>query len=751
MLSALLAVVTLPAYVPTQAELIAGLQRGDELRTWARQHSYALDLKPNWLGGGKKMWYRVDYGDELRAYWIVDCETGAKTPLFKAAILGAALEKESKQKVAMESVDLKALEVSDDGGTLTFTLLGSRWKWDGTTLSRLGDATPISEPEQPALDEESPTRLFPAPPPYLRAMVQGPQQQRNQSADGFRFSLQDGALKILDKDGNEVMKASDVSRPSWSPKGRYLAGWRTIPGDRRQVHLIQSSPLTGGRAQLRSRFYDLPGDKLDTFELYVFDAVEKTESKVAMDPIPCAGQPWATPPVISWLPEGNAIVEAPERGYQRFRLYQLEPERKAVTTLVDEQTKTFFDTTSEAHRALTETPELVWRSERDGYGHFYLIDRKTGSVKNQITKGPWVTRDILWLDETTRTLCFTANGREAGEDPYYLHTYVVNLDGAGLRELTDGIGTHTTQFSPDRRFLVDKRSMVDVPPTHELRRVSDGTRVKILESANVEAVFKRGVRWPEPFAAKGRDGKTDIYGIVCRPYNFDPKKRYPVIENIYAGPHDSFVPKAFTPYLGMQRLADLGFIVVQIDGMGTRNRGKAFHDVCYKNLADAGFPDRIAWMKALAAKYPSVDITRVGIYGTSAGGQSSTAGLLFHPEFYKVGVSSCGCHDNRMDKVWWNEQWMGYPVGPEYAAQSNITNASKLKGKLLLIVGELDTNVPPESTMRLVDAFQRANKDISYMVIAGADHTDGGDYGDRQRKDFFIRHLLGVNPPEWKR
>jgi dipeptidyl aminopeptidase/acylaminoacyl peptidase len=251
------------------------------------------------------------------------------------------------------------------------------------------------------------------------------------------------------------------------------------------------------------------------------------------------------------------------------------------------------------------------------------------------------------------------------------------------------------------------------------------------------------------FVSKGRDAKTDIWGLVYRPSNLDPTKSYPIIEDIYAGPHDSFVPKSFAPYRSDQALAELGFIVVKVDGMGTRNRGKAFQDVAWKNLVDAGFPDRILWMKALAARYPYMDIDRVGIFGTSAGGQESTAAVLQHPEFYKCAVSSCGCHDNRMDKIWWNEQWMGYPVGPEYEEQSNITNAYKLKGKLMLYVAEMDTNVPPESTFRLVNALIKARKDFDFLVIPGSDHTDGGPYGERKRRDFFVKNLLGVSPPDW--
>jgi dipeptidyl aminopeptidase/acylaminoacyl peptidase len=243
---------------------------------------------------------------------------------------------------------------------------------------------------------------------------------------------------------------------------------------------------------------------------------------------------------------------------------------------------------------------------------------------------------------------------------------------------------------------------------------------------------------------------TDIWGVIFRPTNFDPAKTYPVVENIYAGPQGAFVPKSFQTFNAMQSLAEIGFIVVQIDGMGTNFRSKAFHDVAWKNLGDAGFPDRILWHKAVAAKYPSYDITRVGVYGTSAGGQNSMGALLFHPEFYKAAVSSVGCHDNRMDKIWWNEQWMGWPIGPEYSKSSNVDHAHRLAGKVLLIVGELDQNVDPSSTMQVVNQLIKHNKDFDLLVIPGAGHGSGGAYGDHKRYDFFVRHLLNATPPEWK-
>jgi dipeptidyl aminopeptidase/acylaminoacyl peptidase len=253
------------------------------------------------------------------------------------------------------------------------------------------------------------------------------------------------------------------------------------------------------------------------------------------------------------------------------------------------------------------------------------------------------------------------------------------------------------------------------------------------------------------FTAKGRDGETDIWGIIVRPTNFDSTKSYPVIESIYAGPHSSFVPKRFSTQSRHHSVAELGFIVVQIDGMGTSNRSKAFHDVAWKNIKDAGFPDRILWHRAVADRHTYYDTTRVGIYGGSAGGQNAMGALLFHPDFYHVAVSASGCHDNRMDKIWWNELWMSWPIGSHYSAASNVDNAHFLEGELLLILPEMDTNVDPSSTLQVVDALIEAGKDFDFVMVPGANHGFGGDYGVRKRNDFFVEHLLDIDPPEWNR
>ncbi|MFO0925038.1 MAG: prolyl oligopeptidase family serine peptidase [Pirellulales bacterium] len=547
--------------------------------------------------------------------------------------------------------------------------------------------------------------------------------------------------KALTQDGKE---GNAYSQFSWSPDSRFVAAFRTETAEKKEVHLVQSSPPEGGRAVLHSRSYALPGD---TFTRHQVQLIAVENGNVWTPQVEPFESEWARP-IIRWSPQGNKLrYEQIDRGHQRFRVFEFDPADRTHRTLVDEQSKTFIWTMHiENHNLppvmwLSETDEFIHVSEQEGWRHLYLIDAKDGTLKNRITQGSWVVRGIDSIDEEKRQIWFRASGIYPDQDPYLIHYGRVNFDGTGLVWLTAGHGHHTVQYSPDKRFLIDSYSRVDLAPVSELRRVSDGSLVCQLEEADVSSLKQSGWKAPEVFVAKGRDGKTDIWGIICRPKDYDPTKKYPVIEDIYAGPQSSYVPKTFSASQRYESLNRLGFVVVKIDGMGTANRSKAFHDVCFQNLKDAGFEDRILWMKAAGKKYPELDLDRVGIYGTSAGGQNAGAAVLFHPEFYKVAVAACGCHDNRMDKASWNEQWMGYPVGPHYAASSNIDNAHRLGGKLLLIVGEMDTNVPPESTLRYADALIRANKDFDLLVVPNAGHGMGGAYGQRRMHDYFVQHL----------
>jgi len=575
----------------------------------------------------------------------------------------------------------------------------------------------------------------------------------NRSPDGkWTASIDNHNVVIKPVDSDEVLLASSdgqegdsYSPPQWSPDSKTLIAYRveavTIP----HVHLLRSSPERGGRAQLESRPYALPGDAFPKYELNLFRIDSKQQIKPDVDRLE---HEWLRPRV-RFDDTQKITFEQTDRGHQRFRLIEVELESGKVRNIIEEKTDTFIWT---AHTlpipiiSWLNSGEVIYATEKYGWRQLLLVDAKTGSEVRELTPKGIVVRGITSIDPEQRRIWISACGR-ADQDPYFLHFAYVDIDSGKLTWLTEGNGTHTIEFSPDRRYIIDSYSRVDAGAITELRRVSDGQLVCSLEQADLSELKSSGWVAPEVFTAKGRDGQTDIWGIICRPRDYDPQKKYPVIEDIYAGPQDSFVPKAFIPGQRYRDLNALGFIVVKIDGMGTANRSKAFHDVCWKNLKDGGFVDRIAWMKAAAEKYPELDLSRVGIYGGSAGGQNAAAAVLFHPEFYKTAVAGCGCHDNRMDKASWNEQWMGYPVGSHYGECSNVDNAHRLQGKLLLIVGEMDNNVPPESTLRVADALIRSNKDFDLLVVPNAGHGMGGAYGQRRMNDFFVRHLLGTEPP----
>lgn len=538
------------------------------------------------------------------------------------------------------------------------------------------------------------------------------------------------------------------ARIDWADDSKKLSGSKVRKAEVRQLTLLESSPTDQLQPKLQYRDYAKPGDALSQYYPVIVNI--ETGKVVEVDPKQVENQ--FSLSYFNWRPDNNAITfEYNQRGHQRYELLELNANTGVTRPIISETSKTFIDYSGKKFRKdIPKTNEVIWSSERDGWNHLYLFDYQTGKLKNQITKGEWVVRKVIYVDEANRKIIFEGSGKNKNEDPYLVRYYSIGFDGNKLMELTSETANHQGYFNKDFTKFIDVYSMVDEAPKAVLRDSHNGKVLMELEQGDLTELTSSGWKAPEVFNSKGRDGKTDIWGIIIRPNNFDPNKKYPVIEYIYAGPHSSFVPKSFSTSLsGMYELAELGFIVVQIDGMGTSNRSKAFHDVAWKNLKDAGFPDRIAWMKSAAAKYPSMNLEKVGIYGTSAGGQSSTGAVLFHPEFYKVAVSSCGCHDNRMDKIWWNEQWMGWPIGPHYAECSNIENANRLEGKLMLIVGELDDNVDPASTYQLVNQLIKNGKDHELIVVPGMGHSSGGDYGEKKRRDFFVKNLLDVNPPAW--
>lgn len=724
---------------------LADYQRAQGLRTTYRQGVVKMPVGGGaWIQGTNSYWYRRVTG-EGQEILRVDASAAKREPAFDHERLAGAFNTAAEATYSAMSLppDMANLVFLEREKAIQFNLRGGRWRCSTSEYKceRTGSA--------PAFDlysNFSESRPSPAPVPP-RVSPDGKWEAFVRNYNLYVRSKDKKQELTLSTDGSEG-NYYDRNQIWWSPDSKMIAVYRVRPGYSRTVHFVESSPIDQIQPKKWSLDYAKPGDTVDIESPVLFHLESKRQINVSNALFPNPYNMTA----IAWRKDNRAVTfEYNQRGHQLYRVIEVDATTGSARATVEEAPKTFFTYSSKRFRHdVGDGKEMIWMSERDGWNHLYLMD-ENGRVKNQITKGEWVVRSVERVDEEKRMIYFRASGMYPGKDPYFSHYYRVNFDGSGLEAFTESDASHTVQFSEDLKYYADVYSRVDMPTTIELRTVADRKLVLETEKGDISAAEKTGFRPPESFVAKGRDGKTDIWGVIYRPSNFDPNKKYPVVENIYAGPHDSFVPKTFAIANPMQVLAEIGFIVVQIDGMGTSNRSKAFHDVAWQNLGDAGFPDRILWHKAVAAKYQYYDISRVGIYGTSAGGQSSTGALLFHPEFYKVAVSHVGCHDNRMDKIWWNEQWMGWPIGPHYAAASNVDNAHRLKGKLLLTVGEIDTNVDPASTMQVANALIKANKTFDLIVFPGQGHGAGGEYGERRRIDFFVRHLIGVEPPDWNR
>lgn len=533
----------------------------------------------------------------------------------------------------------------------------------------------------------------------------------------------------------------------WSPDGTRLFAVRTRPSEPRKVHIVESSPRDQLQPRLQSFAYRKPGDPIDHHRPVLF-AIDQESGEAISIEIDNAlfATPWSRFGNMTWRPDGSEVFFTyVARGHRVARVVGIDAATGTARILIEESPETFFDYAYKMYfEPIRDMNQAIWMSERSGWNHLHRFDLTTGVHLGPITSGNWVVRAIERVDHDAEQIWFRAMGVFPDQDPYHVHFGRVGFDGEELTWLTRGDGTHAVRYSPGGRYLIASYSRADLAPVHELRRTSDGELITTLARAETSRLAEEGWRPPEVFRAKGRDGETDIWGLIHKPTDFSPDKSYPVVEQIYAGPQSYYVPKAFSRWHhGPRQVAELGFVVVQIDGMGTNWRRKAFHDVAWKNLADAGFPDRIAWMRKAAETRPWMDLSRVGIFGGSAGGQNAMAALLHHHDFYDVAVADCGCHDNRMDKIWWNELWMSWPIDKAaYDASSNVTQAHKLDGKLLLIVGELDHNVDPASTMQVVDALIRADKDFDMLVIPGTGHSAGGTpYGRRRTLDFLVEHL----------
>lgn len=700
---------------------------------------YHAAFSPHWVDSTRYAWYKIKTG-RGEEYRMIDAGKLQKTAAFNQEKLCSVLNKMTGKSYQPYSLPITGLSFSKDLREMNFILDSFKW------TCNLGNYKPeklqkIEKGMVWGYWGESVEQL--GNPPVI-----SPDSQCTAYIKEYNVHITERKTKQeyqLSFDGSEGDFYS--SYLSWSPDSKKIATYRIRDNKKRYFYFIESSPKHQLQPVLHKREYLKPGDALPLKRPSLFLAEEKRQVTVISD----AFINQYDLSSIAWRKDSRSFTfEFNQRGHQVYQVVEVDGNAGEVKILIHEESKTFIDYSGKNFRYdVNDGKEIIWASERDGWNHLYRFSGESGELINQITKGEWVIRGVEYVDTVKRQIFFSASGRNPGEDPYYIHYYRIDFDGSQLADLTPEHANHEATFSTDHSCFIDIYSTVSMPPVTCLRSAADGRILMEAEKAEISKLLAAGWRAPEPFMAMGRDGKTGIWGNIYRPTRFDSTRHYPVLEYIYAGPHNSFVQKSFQPYTHFSGIAELGFIIVQIDGMGTSNRSKAFHDVCWKNLKDGGFPDRILWIKAAADLYPYMDTSRVGIFGTSAGGQNALAALLFHGDFYKAAVASCGCHDNRMDKIWWNEQFMGYPVGPHYAASSNVENAGNLKGKLLLMNGELDDNVDPSSTLQVADALINAGKDFDLLVLPGLNHTSGGKYGERKRRDFFVRHLLGVEPPDW--
>jgi dipeptidyl-peptidase 4 len=706
----------------------------------------------HWLGQEDRFWYRHDTADG-KEFRLVDAARDTVSPAFDHARLAAALARASEKPVAAGNLPFSEFSFINDGKAVRFTVAESDWTCDLATY-----ACALAKKEEPlSFELNSPdgkwvafVRDFNI---FVRAVPGGTVPLAAGEIALSRDGCQDYAYGCRAPDLPALVKAGDklpdpVIEAQWSPDSRRLLSWRIDQRGVQKHHVVQFAPPGRNRARAYSWFYELPGDEFVTrMEPVVFDVAGRTMTRIDCRPLLEPFLMWEGGGGGTWTEDSRRIFfAATERGYHAVHLYEADPQSGRTRLILTETSSTCVDPGMTWLRILGNGRELIWSSERDGWCHLYRVDGKSGRLR-QITSGEFVVRGIVHVDEKARRVYFSAGGREPGRDPYLRHLYRVGLDGSGLKRLTPEAADHEISFSPAGRFFIDTHSTIDSAPVTVLRRAGDGARAREIEKADLTRLLAAGWRFPEPFQAVGRDGKTAIYGAIYRPANFDPKRRYPVIDDIYNGPQHVMTAKSFRLWSGDPALAELGFIVVTVDGMGTAMRSKAFHNVSYRNLGDSGLADHILALRQLAGKYPWLDLERVGVYGHSAGGYDSAHAMLTHPEFYKVAVSSSGCHDNRSDKVWWNELWMDYPVGDHYQQQANPTLAANLRGKLLLVHGDLDDNVHPAATLQLADALIKANKDFDLLIMPNRTHGLGNGYFVRKRWDYFVKNLLAVEPP----
>jgi dipeptidyl aminopeptidase/acylaminoacyl peptidase len=728
---------------------------------------------PNWLSN-ERFWYRSQTAAGYE-FILVDPAKRSRAPAFDHVRLAAALSSAANEKYDPHQLPFQTIEFSEDGTSVSFNVGTRRWSCDvqGNECAANGDAASArgtgpggrggGRGGQGGGGGRGGAAGNAVPSPdgkravfirdwnlWIRDVASG--QERQLTTDGVKY--------FGYATDNAGWSSSDRAIVLWSSDSKKIATYQQDEREVGEMYLVSTPVSPVGHPTLRVSKFPLPGDPvMAMLHRVIIDADSGRVVRFQMSPDyhrATLGDNFSLRD-MQWSPDASQLAFiSTARDHKQATLRVADAASGSVRTVLDEKVATQYESRIGC-QVLWATNEFLWYSERDNWGHIYLYDWNTGKLKNQITTGEGPVIQLVRLDEKNRILWFEAQGREKGEDPYFRHLYRINMDGRNYVSLTPDEGDHTAQLSASGRTIIDSYSRPDVPPVVALRD-GDGKLILPLEKADISKLLAMGWKPPIPVKMTAHDGKTDIYGLMFRPTNFDPSKKYPIVNNVYPGPQTgSTGSRSFSAARGdRQALAELGFIVVTIDGMGTPGRSKAFQDAYYGAMGrDNTIPDQIAGMKELAQKYPWIDIDRAGIWGHSGGGFATTTALFRFPDFFKVGIAESGNHDQRVNEDDWGERYQGLVVRnadgtDNYDAEANENFAKNLKGHLLLAHGTMDTNVPPYQTLMIVDALIKANKDFDLLLLPNQNHGYGSAaaYMMRRRWDYFVKWLLGAEPPK---
>jgi dipeptidyl-peptidase 4 len=722
---------------------------------------FRAGVRATWLPD-ERFWYRMTTVDGSE-FVLVDPAKGTRAPAFDHAALAAALSTATKATYDAHHLPFTEIDLSSDGQTISFTLRGHRWQCDMQAKQCADQGAPATGTARgpgrggARLDTPSPDKK-------RTAFIRDFNLWVRDLASGKETQLTtDGVKDFGYATDNAGWVHSDRAVIAWSPDSKKIA---TFQQDQRGVGEMYLVDTKVGHPTLQAWKYPLPGDEVvTTIQRVIIDVDAPRVIRLQMpadqhrstlcDDVQCRGGEWAD---VDWSPDATQLAfVSTSRDHKHEQLHIANAATGAVRDVLEETAATQFESGQGMvnWRYLPASNELIWFSERDNWGHLYLYDATTGKLKNQITKGDWAVTELLKVDEKNRQLYFIAMGREPGRNPYFAHLYRVGFDGGNLSLLTPEDGNHEIAFSPSGRLFVDSYSKPDVAPVAVVRD-AQGKLLATLEKADISKLLAAGWKPPVPITVKARDGQTDLYGLMFKPTNLDPNRKYPIVNHIYPGPQGGSVGSwSFVTARGdTQALAELGFIVVEIEGMGNPLRSKKFHDAYYANMADNTLPDQVGGMKQLAQQYSWIDLDRAGIYGHSGGGYATAGAMFRYPDFFKVGISESGNHDNRMYEDDWGERYQGLlqrksDGTSNYDDQANQPLAKNLKGHLLLAHGTMDDNVPQNNTLLVVDALIKANKDFDLLMLPNQRHGYGSasNYMTRRRWDYFVKYLLGAEPP----